>query len=172
MENGRGRKAMGSVDRVTAAAEAAGLAIAIREMPASTRTAEDAAAACGVTVGQIVKSLVFRLAESATPVLLLVSGANRVDQAAMRAVIGETLERMDAEEVRKATGFAIGGVAPLGALAPLPTYMDADLMDFATIWAAAGAPHAVFETTPQALAAATGASIISLRQEAGAVTRG
>ena len=162
---------MRSVDRVKAAADAAGLAMTIREMPASTRTAEDAAASCGVKVAQIVKSIVFRKAESRTPVLLLVPGANRVDQAAIRAVIGETLERMDAEEVRDATGFAIGGVAPLGSLTPLATFMDADLMEFPTIWAAAGAPHAVFETTPQALAAATGAAIVTVRQEAGAVTR-
>ena len=165
------RRANAKLDRVKAAAEAAGLAIEIREMPQSTRTAEDAAAACGVKVAQIVKSLVFRKAESRTPVLLLVSGANRVDQAAMRAVIGEKLERMDADAVREVTGFAIGGVAPLGSLTPLATFMDADLMEFPTIWAAAGAPHAVFETTPRALAAATGASIVSFRQEAGAVTR-
>lgn len=153
---------MRSIDRVKAAAEAAGLTIEIREMPASTRTAAEAAAACGTSVAQIVKSLIFRKAGSGEAVLLLVSGKNRVDQEAMAKVIGERLERMDADEVRKLTGFAIGGVAPLGSLAPLPTYMDADLTAFDTIWAAAGAPHAVFEVGPEALARATGAEIITL----------
>jgi prolyl-tRNA editing enzyme YbaK/EbsC (Cys-tRNA(Pro) deacylase) len=153
---------MKSTDRVRAAAEAAGLATVIREMPQSTRTAEQAAAACGTSVAQIVKSLIFRKAESGDPVLILVSGKNRVDQQAIKSVLGEPLQRMDADEVRAVTGFAIGGVAPLGSLTPLATYMDADLLGFDTIWAAAGAPHAVFATSPQALAKATGAEIIDL----------
>ena len=146
-----------------AAAAAAGLPIAIRNMPQSTRTAEEAAAACGTSVGQIVKSLIFRKATSGEPVLLLVSGSNRVDQKAVPQEIGEPLERMDAHAVRELTGFAIGGVAPVGSLAPLATFIDADLLQYETIWAAAGAPYAVFETTPQALEKATGATIISLR---------
>lgn len=154
---------MKSTDRVQAAAEAAGLPIEIREMPQSTRTAEEAAAACGTSVAQIVKSLIFRKAESGEPVLLLVSGRNHVDQTAVAAEIGETLERMDADAVRELTGFAIGGVAPLGSLAPLATFMDADLLEFTTVWAAAGAPYAVFSVSPRALAAATGARIIALR---------
>ena len=154
---------MKSTDRVKAASEAAGLAVEIRAMPQSTRTAEEAAAACGASVAQIVKSLVFRKATSGEPVLLLVSGANRVDQTAMQAKIGEPLERIDAAAVREITGFAIGGVAPLGSLTPLATFMDADLMGFETIWAAAGAPHSIFSTSPAALAAATGATIIPMR---------
>jgi prolyl-tRNA editing enzyme YbaK/EbsC (Cys-tRNA(Pro) deacylase) len=154
---------MKSTDRVRAAAAAAGLAVEIREMPQSTRTAAEAAAACGTAVGQIVKSLVFRKAASREPVLILVSGANHVDQKAIKTTIGDSLERMDADAVRELTGFAIGGVAPLGSIQPLATFMDADLMQFETIWAAAGAPYAVFQTTPQALASATGATIIALR---------
>jgi prolyl-tRNA editing enzyme YbaK/EbsC (Cys-tRNA(Pro) deacylase) len=154
---------MKSTDRVQAAAGAAGLPIEIREMPQSTRTAEEAAAACGTSVAQIVKSLIFRKAESGEPVLLLVSGRNRVDQTAVAAEIGEKLERMDADAVRELTGFAIGGVAPLGSLAPLATFMDADLLEFETVWAAAGAPYAVFSASPRALAAATGARIIAVR---------
>ena len=154
---------MKSTDRVQAAAGAAGLPIEIREMPQSTRTAEEAAAACGTSVAQIVKSLIFRKAESGEPVLLLVSGRNRVDQTAVAAEIGETLERMDANAVRELTGFAIGGVAPLGSLAPLATFMDADLLEFETVWAAAGAPYAVFAVAPRALAEATGARIIAVR---------
>jgi prolyl-tRNA editing enzyme YbaK/EbsC (Cys-tRNA(Pro) deacylase) len=148
---------------VSAAAEAAGLPFQIRQMPASTRTADEAAAACGVEVGQIVKSLVFRKAESREPVLLLVSGANRVDPEAMKRVLGETIERMDADAVRAETGFAIGGVAPLGSIKPIATFMDADLLAYGTIWAAAGAPNAVFQAEPNDLAAATGARIISVR---------
>jgi prolyl-tRNA editing enzyme YbaK/EbsC (Cys-tRNA(Pro) deacylase) len=153
---------MRSTDRVRAAAEAAGLDLAIREMPESTRTAEDAAAACGTTVAQIVKSLVFKKAESGEPVLLLVSGANRVDQTAIKGAIGETLARMDADAVRAYTGFAIGGVAPLGSLQPLATFMDAHLLQFDAVWAAAGSPNAVFEVHPRALAEATGATIVSV----------
>ena len=110
-----------STDRVIAAAAAAGLPVEIRAMPQSTRTAEEAAAACGASVAQIVKSLVFRKARSREPVLLLVSGANRVDQSAIKAETGEELDRIDADEVRALTGFSIGGVAPLGSLTPLAT---------------------------------------------------
>jgi prolyl-tRNA editing enzyme YbaK/EbsC (Cys-tRNA(Pro) deacylase) len=154
---------MSSIDRVRAAAIAAGLTIEVRRMPHSTRTAEDAAAACGTSVGQIVKSLVFRKAESGTPVLLLVSGSNRVDQTAVAAEIGEALERIDATTVRALTGFAIGGVAPIGSLAPLATFMDRDLLQYSTVWAAAGAPDAVFEASPRQLADAAGAIIIAVR---------
>jgi prolyl-tRNA editing enzyme YbaK/EbsC (Cys-tRNA(Pro) deacylase) len=152
-----------STDRVRAAAAAAGLPIEIREMPASTRTAEEAAAACGTSVAQIVKSLVFRKAQSGEPVLLLVSGKNRVDQTAVAAVVGEPLERVDADVVRSVTGFSIGGVSPLGSLTPLPTFMDADLLAFDTVWAAAGAPHAIFSADPAALAEAAGARVVALR---------
>jgi prolyl-tRNA editing enzyme YbaK/EbsC (Cys-tRNA(Pro) deacylase) len=153
---------MKSTERVRAAAEAAGLMLSIREMPQTTRTAADAAAACGTSVAQIVKSLVFRKAESGEPVLVLVSGANRVDQTAIKTAIGETLTRIDADAVRALTGFAIGGVAPLGSLTPLATFMDADLMRFETVWAAAGAPNAVFEVAPAALASATGAAVVAV----------
>jgi prolyl-tRNA editing enzyme YbaK/EbsC (Cys-tRNA(Pro) deacylase) len=151
-----------STERVRAAAEAAGLVIEIREMPQSTRTAVEAAAACGTSVAQIVKSLIFKRAASGAPVLLLVSGKNRVDEKAVRAAIGDTLARVDADAVRELTGFAIGGVAPLGSLSPLATYMDRDLMAFDVVWAAAGAPTAVFAVKPAALAAAAKAEIIEV----------
>jgi len=151
-----------STDRVRNAAAAAGLSIEIREMPQSTRTAQEAADACGTSVAQIVKSLIFEKAESGAPVLILVSGKNRVNEKAMKATIGEALKRIDADKVRALTGFAIGGVAPLGSTMPLDTYMDEDLLTFETIWAAAGAPNAVFEVTPQALAEATGAKIVAV----------
>jgi prolyl-tRNA editing enzyme YbaK/EbsC (Cys-tRNA(Pro) deacylase) len=151
-----------STDRVRAAALAARLAIDIREMPQSTRTAAEAANACGCSVAQIVKSLIFKRATSGEPVLLLVSGKNRVDEEAVKSAIGDTLARMDANEVRAQTGFAIGGVAPLGSLCPLKTYIDADLLEFETVWAAAGAPHAVFEVSPKKLAEATAATVIKV----------
>ena len=140
-----------SKKRVLRAAEAAGLDIEIVEMPASTRTAEEAAAACKCDVGQIVKSLIFKGGKSGALKLLLVSGANQVDLAKAAAVVGEPLERADAKEVREITGFAIGGVAPIGHLAPIDCWMDKDLFAFETLWAAAGAPNAVFETTPAEL---------------------
>lgn len=153
---------MKSTERFRNAAEAAGLTPAIREMPQSTRTAEEAAAACGTSVAQIVKSLIFKKAESGEPVLVLVSGANRVDQKAIKSAVGERLERFDADAVRALTGYSIGGVAPLGSVTPLATFMDADLMPFDVVWAAAGAPNAVFAVDPKALAEAAGATIIAV----------
>lgn len=143
--------------RVQAGAAAAGLRISPVVMPASTRTAQEAAAACGCDVAQIVKSLIFRGAASGAPYLLLVSGANRVDEAQAAAVIGEGLARADAAFVRARTGFAIGGVAPFGASEPLATFYDPDLLGFARVWAAAGTPLAVFEVAPDALVRASGA---------------
>ena len=151
-----------SAMRVAAAAEALGLAVAIREMPASTRTAQDAAAACGCDVAQIVKSLVFAGRETNRPYLLLVSGRNRVDETAAGAHLGEALRRPGADEVRAWTGYAIGGIPPLGHATPLKTFIDRDLLGFAEVWAAAGTPNAVFPIAPQALAGATGAFVIDM----------
>lgn len=148
--------------RVQAAAEAAGLTVTVREMPQSTRTAEEAAAACGCDVGQIVKSLVFRGKATGRPYLLLVSGANRVNEKAVAGDLGEALRRPDANDVRELTGFAIGGIPPLGHETTLTTYMDKDLMSHALVWAAAGTPESLFSVDPEALAAATGATIITV----------
>ena len=139
-----------------------GLASQVRHMPQATRSAEEAAAACGCSVGQIVKSLVFRGAVSGTPYLFLVSGANRVNQEGVAQVIGEALRRPDANDVRDITGFAIGGIPPFAHKTPLVTYMDAALLEFPQVWAAAGTPDAVFPIAPQRLAAAAGASIITV----------
>lgn len=151
-----------SVNRVKAAAEAAGLTVEILRMPDSTRTAAEAAAACGCDVAQIVKSLIFKGGESGALKLLLVSGANQVDLEKAAALVGEPLERADPKEVREITGFAIGGVSPLGHLAPVATWMDESLLGFGTIWAAAGAPNAVFEVTSDALQKATSATVSAL----------
>lgn len=152
-------------ERLAAAANALGLEIEIRRMPASTRTAEDAAAACGCALGAIVKSLVFE-AESGDARkalrLLLVSGANRVDTAVLGARTGERLSRADPKAVRAATGFAIGGIPPFGHESAVPAWMDRDLLGHATVWAAAGAPDAVFEIAPADLVRATGAEVIDM----------
>jgi prolyl-tRNA editing enzyme YbaK/EbsC (Cys-tRNA(Pro) deacylase) len=131
-------------------------------MAASTRTAEDAAAACGCAVAQIVKSLVFRGQESGRPYLMLVSGSNRLNEKSVGALLGEKLTRPDADYVREVTGFAIGGVPPLGHSAPMQVFMDEDLLRFETVWAAAGTPRAVFAVAPGALADAVGATIMKV----------
>lgn len=153
---------MRSQDRVRQAAESAGLEITIKEMPQTTRTAEEAAAACGCEVAQIVKSLIFKRADNNRPVLLLVSGANRVDMDKVANDIGSALKRADADYVRAETGFAIGGVAPIGSTGPIATYMDEDLLKFETIWAAAGKTNSVFRTEPRPLAEAADAKIIAV----------
>ena len=151
-----------SVKRVARAAEELGLEIEIVRMGESTRTAEDAATACGCGVAQIVKSLIFRACDSGDLVLLLVSGANRVDMDKAAAVVGQPLDRADANDVRARTGFAIGGVSPIGHLEAPHIWMDQDLMQHREIWAAAGAPDAVFKTTAPDLQRVTGAIISDL----------
>jgi prolyl-tRNA editing enzyme YbaK/EbsC (Cys-tRNA(Pro) deacylase) len=148
-----------SAARVQAALRAAGSAAEVVEMPDSTRTAEEAAAACGCAVGQIVKSLVFRGAESGRAWLILVSGANRVHERRLGRALGETLERAEADFVRRATGYAIGGVPPVGHAGPMAVVMDAALLAHGTVWAAAGTPRAVFRTTPDELRRLTGARV-------------
>lgn len=144
------------------AAAAVGLAVEITEHAVSSRTAAEAAAACGCDVGQIVKSLVFRGARTGTPYLLLVSGANRVDQKGVARAIGEPLERPDAEFVRAVTGFAIGGIPPLGHASAIATYIDEDLLGYAQVWAAAGTPNSVFPVAPVRLAEAARAMPIKV----------
>lgn len=148
--------------RVQEAGRALGLSIAAREMADSTRTAEDAAAVCGVTVGQIVKSLVFLGAQSGRPYLLLVSGTNRVDEAGVAAHLGEALKRPDGRTVRDMTGFAIGGIPPFGHDRPMRTFIDADLLQYDVVWAAAGTPRSVFSVHPAALRDAVQATVIAV----------
>jgi prolyl-tRNA editing enzyme YbaK/EbsC (Cys-tRNA(Pro) deacylase) len=149
-----------AAQRVQDALRAKNLDCTVRHMDRTTRTAEEAAAACGCAVGQIVKSLVFRGARSRRAYLLLVSGANRVDEKSVATHIGETLERPDAHYVREATGFVIGGIPPLGHATPLATFMDEALLAYALVWAAAGTPHAVFPIAPAQLADAADATVI------------
>ena len=149
--------------RVAGAARAKGLDIAVHVLSQSSRTAEEAAQACGTTVGRIVKSLVFEDAETGDPLMFLVSGTNRLNEKTVRAHTGRKVKRADADAVRKVTGFAIGGIPPFGHDTALATWMDRDLMDHEVIWAAAGTPNAVFPTTPGQLAQASGATVIDLK---------
>ncbi|MEM8797043.1 MAG: YbaK/EbsC family protein [Pseudomonadota bacterium] len=151
-----------SVKRVEDRARDLGLDIVIRRMPDSTRTAEEAAIACGCALGQIVKSLIFEGADSGDLKLVLVAGDKQADSGRMRGVIGEDLKRADVRKVREITGFAIGGVAPIGHLTEIATFMDESFFRFATVWAAAGAPNAVFEATPEALKEVTGATLVAV----------
>lgn len=146
--------------RFAAAAETLGLPVAVIEHETSSRTAEEAAASCGCDVAQIVKSLVFRGRDTGRPILLLVSGKNRVNERATGTRIGEELERADANFVRDATGFAIGGIPPLGHREPMATFMDESLLEFVTVWAAAGTPNAVFSAVPDQIVEVTGAHVI------------
>ena len=151
-----------AAQRVATAARALGLDIKVHTKNQPTRTAEEAAAACGCAVAQIIKSLVFRGKDSGRPYLLLVSGANRVNEKAVAKTIGEVLQRPDAHYVREVTGFAIGGIPPLGHATRLATYMDTDLLEFETVWAAAGTPECVFPVSPAELRDKTGALAIDV----------
>jgi prolyl-tRNA editing enzyme YbaK/EbsC (Cys-tRNA(Pro) deacylase) len=134
-----------------------GLELEVRRFPEGTRTAEDAARAIGCEVGQIVKSLVFTAGGEA--VLALVSGANRLDLERLGALAGGRAGKADAELVRAATGYAIGGVPPFGHARRLPVFMDQDLERYDVVWAAAGRPDAVFPITPRRLAELSGALV-------------
>jgi prolyl-tRNA editing enzyme YbaK/EbsC (Cys-tRNA(Pro) deacylase) len=138
----------------------------IHRLADSTRTAPEAAAAVGCELGAIVKSLVMRGTASGDPVLALVSGANRADETRLAEAFGEPIERPDAAYVREVTGYAIGGIPPIGHPAPLRTILDEDLLRFDVVWAAAGNPHAVFPIAPAELARATGASVTRLAAHA------
>ncbi|MCA3449124.1 MAG: YbaK/EbsC family protein [Rhodobacter sp.] len=148
-----------SVARVRAALDAAGVAFDLREMAAETRTAEQAAAAAGCALDQIVKSVLFRGTGSGQLRLFLTAGGNRIDPDRAGALAQEPLERADAALIRAETGFAIGGVAPLGHLKPCALWMDPRLMDFAVVWAAAGTPRHIFAIAPATLRRITGAAL-------------
>ncbi len=155
---------MKPTDRVLAALHAGGVVTHILEFPHSTRTAADAAVAVGTTVAQIVKSLVF-LAD-AQPVLVLASGANRVDATKLARAAGvRRIAKANADVVRDATGFAIGGVPPVGHPRPLPVYIDRDLLDFEIVYAAAGTPTSVFSIAPAVLQHLTRGTVVDLREE-------
>jgi prolyl-tRNA editing enzyme YbaK/EbsC (Cys-tRNA(Pro) deacylase) len=151
-----------SAQKVQRALAAHGLDYSVVEMTATTRTAKDAASAIGCTVSQIVKSLVFRTVRGGEPILVLASGANRVNEEQIGSVLGTPIERADANYVLEATGFAIGGVPPLGHSRKIETLIDTDLMTFDVIWAAAGTPNAVFRVSPQDLHKLTNGRIVQI----------
>jgi Cys-tRNA(Pro) deacylase len=154
-----------TAQKVADAARNIGLDIEIKEFEATTRTAEDAANAIGCTVAQIVKSLLFVV--DGQPVLALVSGPNRLDEkklAGLRGVGQKKVKRANADVVRQATGFAIGGVPPFGHAQPLPTYIDRDFWQYGVIWAAAGTPNAVFAINPAELARVTAGVVADLKK--------
>ena len=152
-----------SAQKIQDALTAQGFTNTVIEHEQTTRTAKEAAQAIGCTVGQIVKSLIFMTRESRRPVLILVSGPNRVNELKMAELIGEALERATPDFVQDVTGFAIGGVSPVGNRTPLVTFIDQDLLKYTEIWAAAGTPHAVFKLTPQEMLQMTGGKIVPVQ---------
>jgi len=152
-----------SVERVRAALLAAGHEDTIATFPEGTRSAADAAAAIGCSVAQIAKSVVFR-ANGERAAVVIASGVNRVDTAKVAALLGVTLKRADAEWVRENTGFAIGGVSPLGLLGAPFLAFDRDLLALHPIYAAAGSPQHIFRTEARALALMTGAMVAEVRE--------
>jgi prolyl-tRNA editing enzyme YbaK/EbsC (Cys-tRNA(Pro) deacylase) len=153
----------GAADRFAEAAAAAGIALESRRFPEGTRTAEDAARAIGCDVAQIVKSLVF--VADGVPVLALTSGRNRVDPSKVAALCGASdVRKATADEVRDATGYAIGGTPPFGHPQPLRCFVDEDLMGFDEVWAAAGTPDSVFPLTPAELTTASGGTVAAFTE--------
>jgi Cys-tRNA(Pro) deacylase len=152
-----------SARRVQQALESLGLSLKVVELADSTRTALQAAQAVGCEVGQIAKSLVFATSPTNRTILIITSGKNRVNEKYVGHLLGEKLSMADAETVRRVTGFAIGGVPPVGHDTRLDTYIDQDLLDYEVIWAAAGTPFAVFELTPTNLVRITGGTVIQVQ---------
>ncbi|WP_243638060.1 YbaK/EbsC family protein [Rubrobacter taiwanensis] len=148
-----------SAQRVQEELKSRGYPHRVVETEETTRSAEEAARAVGCGVGQIVKSLVFRGRDSGRPILILASGANRVDVAKIGKLAGEPVEKPDAKFVREHTGFAIGGVPPVGHPERLQTYIDEDLMRYGEVWAAGGTPNHVFRLAPNELADMTGGKV-------------
>ncbi len=152
-----------SAGKVQRALHSYGLSCQVVEMPQSTRTAADAARAVGCRLGQIVKSLIFQTAQSLQPILVAVSGANRVNEEKLAGLIAEPLSMADADFVRETTGFVIGGVPPVGHSRRLKVLIDEDLLQYEEIWAAAGTPRAVFKLTPQQLLRITDGRVVSVK---------
>ncbi len=152
-----------SAQKVQDALTSAGIECTVMELPDSTRSAQEAAQAVGCKIGQIVKSLVFQGKESKQAILVLTSGANHVNEKRIGELISEPIEKASADFVREKTGFAIGGVPPMGHLEPLRTLIDEDLLQHEEIWAAAGTPHALFKLRSADLESITRGGIISVK---------
>ena len=154
-----------SAQKVQDALRKLGVNCHIIEFTESTHTAQEAADRVGCQLGQIVKSLIFKGKASNKGILVLTSGANRVDEKKLGAYAGETIGRADADFVRTVTGFAIGGVPPVGHAQPLETYIDEDLIQYPNVWAAAGTPNAVFELSSSDLVKITQGKVVRVKQE-------
>lgn len=152
-----------SAARVQKAVNEFGFELNVIEFSNSTRTAQEAADAIGCTVGQIAKSLIFKGKTSQKPILIIASGTNRVNEKLVKEYVGEKLEKADADFVLEHTGFAIGGVPPVGHITSISTFIDEDLMQYDEIWAAAGTPNAVFKLTPKILLEITKGSVIKVK---------
>ncbi|MCE1252883.1 MAG: YbaK/EbsC family protein [Anaerolineae bacterium] len=165
MENQNTKPLSASAQAVQDKLIALGYANRVLEMPDSTRSAAEAAQAVGCDVQQIAKSIIFKASQSGKAVLVVTSGSNRVDEKKVRALLGEPLKKADADFVREQTGFAIGGVPPLGHVQPTIVYIDQDLLKLKEIWAAAGTPYAVFKLSPEELVKMTGGQVADVRVE-------
>jgi len=152
-----------SAQKVQEALSQSSVQLQVVELPASTRTSAEAAQAVGCQVGQIAKSLVFKTSDTQKPILVIASGANRVDEAKVGARLGEAIGKADADFVRSRTGFVIGGVPPVGHTEALKTFIDEDLLNYHQIWAAAGTPNAVFPLTPTDLIQITHGEVIKVK---------
>ena len=152
-----------SAQRIQDLLNSLGFDYTVIEHAESTRTAQEAADRAGCELGQIVKSLIFKGSDSWKPILVLTSGANRVDEKRISAYAGERIGRADADFVRTVTGFAIGGVPPVGLAQKMETYLDEDFLQYQTIWAAAGTPNAIFELKTEDLQKMTGGKIAQVK---------
>jgi prolyl-tRNA editing enzyme YbaK/EbsC (Cys-tRNA(Pro) deacylase) len=151
-----------SAMKVQQALNSFGIQLEVIELPASTRTAQEAAQAIGCQVGQIAKSLIFQALTSHRPILIIASGSNRVSEKVIEGLIGEAIGKADADFVRQRTGFVIGGVPPVGHIEPIDSFIDQDLLQYHEIWAAAGTPHAVFRLMPDDLIRITAGMVIKV----------
>ena len=151
-----------SAQKVQDALDRHGVRCEVVELPGSTRTAQEAAQAVGCRVEQIAKSLVFQCKTTKRPVLVVASGANRVNERKLRDLLSEPVRKADADFVREHTGFAIGGVPPAGLAKPMEIFIDKDLFKCEEIWAAAGTPHAVFKLTAADLVKITQGKVVTI----------
>ena len=152
-----------SAQKIQDLLNALGYNYTVIEHTASTRTAQEAADRAGCELGQIVKSLIFKGSESGKPILVLTSGANRVNEKRIEQYAGETISRPNADFVRTVTGFAIGGVPPVGHAQKMETYIDEDFLAYRTIWAAAGTPNAIFELNTEDLQKMTEGKVVQVK---------
>ena len=152
-----------SAEKVQEVLDSHGLDLEVRELDKSTRTAKDAASTLDCEVAQIAKSLIFKSADTEKPILVIASGINRVNEAKIASYLQESkIVRADADFVRSATGFAIGGVPPVGHVEPLRTFIDEDLFQYKQLWAAAGTPRSVFSLTPKELVQITEGDVVNV----------